>query len=243
VAGITAVSDAEGAGSESDFGLATGGTAWEVAHRYERLARATGMRFAVVARQVHGTRILDVDSLPGDGLFVIGEADGLMTSVPGVLLAVTAADCVPAFVVDVGGRCVALLHAGWRGAAAGILELAVEAIGRRFGAESGDLAVYLGPAICGVCYEVGADVLGAFGREGSRQSGLDLRAELAVRAVDAGVRPDRVIRSEWCTRCGPVHLHSHRRHGSEAGRMAAFLGLVTAGGTLRRMEPVREELL
>jgi YfiH family protein len=199
VAGITAVSDAQGSGSESDFGLATGGTAWDVTRRYEELARATGMRSAAVARQVHGTRILEVNSSPGRGVFVVGEADGLMTSVPGVLLAVTAADCVPAFVVDVGGRCVALLHAGWRGVAAGILELAVEAIGRRFGADSGALAVYLGPAICGVCYEVGGEVLQAFGMEGSRPSGLDLRSELEVRAVEAGVPANRIERSEWCT--------------------------------------------
>ena len=242
VAGITAVSDAGGAGSESDFGLATGGTAWDVTHRYEGLARATGMRSAVVVRQVHGTRILEVNSSPDGGVFVVGEADGLMTSVPGVLLAITAADCVPAFVADVGGRCVALLHAGWKGVSAGILELALEGLGRRCGADAGDLAVYLGPAICGGCYEVGGEVLRAFGREGGRPSGLDLRSELAVRAIEAGVPADQVMRSEWCTRCGPVHLHSHRRQGSEAGRMAAFLGLVTVGTARRGVSSIREEL-
>jgi len=242
VAGITAVSDAGGCGSESDFGLATGGTAWDVTRRYERLSRTTGMHSAAVARQVHGTRILEVNSSPGGGVFVVGEADGLMTSVPGVLLAVTAADCVPVFVVDVGRRCVALLHAGWRGVAAGILELAVHTIERRFGTDSQALAVYLGPAICGVCYEVGGEVLRAFGMEASRPSGLDLRSELEIRAVEAGVPVDRIRRSEWCTRCGPVRLHSHRRQGSEAGRMAAFLGLGSAGPTRPCPDSVPEEL-
>ncbi len=86
------------------------------------LALATGMHSSVVARQVHGTRIVEVDSSSGSGPRVVGEADGFVTSARGVLLAVTAADCVPVFIVDLQGRCIALLHAGWRGAAGGILE-------------------------------------------------------------------------------------------------------------------------
>ena len=234
LAGITAVRAGEGAGSESDFGLTTGGLSRDVTRRYEMLSGATGMHSSVVARQVHGIRVVEVGSPPGGGSRVEGEADGLMTSEQGVLLAVTAADCVPVFVVDVAGRCIALLHAGWRGVAGGILEVGLSLLERRFGVGPADLAVYFGPSICGSCYEVGADVLRAFRRDASRPARLDLRAELLLRAVGAGVAPNRVLRSEWCTRCGPEHLHSHRARGSEAGRMAAFLGLVPGTPTRPR---------
>jgi len=215
-----------GAGSEADFGLATGGSSGDVERRYQRLAIATGMQFAVVARQVHGTRILEADSWSGSGSRVIGEADGFVTSARGVLLAVTAADCVPVFIADVGGRCIALLHAGWRGAAGGILEVGLSVLADRFGVEPEDVTIYLGPSICGACYEVGVEVLRAFGRDAAGPAGLDLRAELERKAVESGVPAERVVRSRWCTRCGPVRLHSHRAQGGKAGRMAAFLGLL-----------------
>lgn len=220
--------DGAGAGSESDFGLTTGGHSGDVALRYERLCGALGMATAVVVRQVHGVRVLEADSTRDRGARVIGEGDGLVTSERGMLLAVTAADCVPVFVADTSGRCVALLHAGWRGTAGGILEAGLSFLERRYGARSGDVAIYLGPAICGSCYEVGGDVLRAFAMDGSDQTRFDLRAELARRAQVAGVSPERVRRSEWCTRCGPVNLYSHRAQGAGAGRMAAFLGLVGA---------------
>lgn len=226
MAGITAVPQGAGAGSEADFGLTTGGSSRDVERRYEMLAIATGMRSSVVARQVHGTRIVEADSSSGGGSRVVGEADGLVTSARGVLLAVTAADCVPVFIVDLEGRGIALLHAGWRGAAGGMLEAGLSMLKARFGVVPADVTLYLGPSICGACYEVGAEVLRAFRRDAAGPAKLDLRAELAQEAVRSGVSAERVVQSQWCTRCGPVHLHSHRARGVKAGRMAAFLGLV-----------------
>lgn len=224
MAGVTAVAAGEGAGSESDFGLTTGGGAEAAKRRYERLAASAGMRASVAVRQVHGTRILEA-ARPRRGFQVGGEADGLMTSEPGVLLSVTAADCVPVFLADRQGRCVAAVHAGWRGAAAGILERAITRLESRFGVEAENLEACLGPGICGDCYEVGPEVLEAFGKGGLGPACIDLRSELAARAIDSGLSADAVSVLDWCTRCGPVHLHSHRAHGGRAGRMAAFIGL------------------
>jgi YfiH family protein len=182
------------------------------------------MRSCAVARQVHGVRVVEVGSSAPGQLHVAGEADGLVTATEGVLLAVTAADCVPVYVIDVDARRVALLHAGWRGAAAGIVERGLSALAE-IGRGSSSLAVHLGPAICGSCYEVGEEVLRAFGVASKAPARLDLRAELAARVVSAGVPAAAVTRSEWCTRCGPVYLHSHRARGRGAGRMAAFVGL------------------
>lgn len=230
VAGITAVTPSDGCGSESDYGLLTGGSAWEVTARYDRLAGDLGMRCAAIARQVHGVRTVRVEGCTGPGLRVVGEADGLTGTAPGVLLVVTAADCVPVFVVDCEGRARALLHAGWQGTAAGILEGAIGELEENPGVAPRDLVVYLGPAICGRCYEVGSDVLRAFGLEANGPRCVDLRHELARRAVASGVSADRVRQSPWCTRCGPVPFHSHRASGSGAGRMAAFLGALPPAG-------------
>lgn len=231
--GITGVADGDGAGSSSDFGLLTGGTAGEVSQRYETLARLLGMDSIVVARQVHGTRLMDAGPSSAGGLCVGGEADGLLTAAPNVLLVVTVADCVPVCVARPGGDGIAILHAGWRGLAAGILERAVEMFRTAYGVGAGDLAVYLGPAICRTCYEVGADVLGVFGYDGMERGSLDLRAELSERATQVGVPAASVSCSEWCTRCGPVRLHSHRGQSGSAGRMAAFVGRVGDSGSAR----------
>src|SRR5690606_18360795 len=89
--------------------------------------------------------------------------DGHATRAPGLLLAVSVADCVPVSLVDPERRAVALLHAGWRGAAAGILERGLEVLAERLLARPEDLHVHLGPAICGGCYEVGPEVHRALG--------------------------------------------------------------------------------
>ena len=231
VAGITGVADGEGAESDFDFGLVGGGTTGDVTRRYVALARLLGMESIAVARQVHGTRIVEVGPSSEGGVRVGGEADGLLTEAPDILLVVTTADCVPVYVTRPGGQGIAILHAGWRGAAAGILESAIERFVDWYGVGAGDLLVHLGPSICGACYEVGAAVLGVFGYDGGERSTLDLRAELSDRATHAGVPAARVSRSDWCTRCGPVRLHSHRGQGGSAGRMAAFIGRVGDSGS------------
>jgi copper oxidase (laccase) domain-containing protein len=139
-----------------------------------------------------------------------------------VLLAVTIADCVPVFVVDAGARAVCLLHAGWRGTAAGVLERGLERMtARGMGA---DVHVHLGPAICGSCYEVGPEVFAALGEPvPSRPTPIDLRGVLARRAVAAGVDPSRVTVSAHCTRCTGSELFSHR--GGDRGRQVGYLGI------------------
>ena len=225
VAGVTEVMPGEGAGSDSDYGLTSGGDVETLERRYVRLARAAGMFSAAVGRQVHGVTIHEVEAVEPQRLHIVGEVDGLVTGEPGILLAVTAADCVPVFVADTGLRCVGMLHAGWRGASAGILPEGLAELRRLFDVSPESLRIHLGPSICGTCYEVGAEVLQAFGRPPVGPALLDLRSELEAQAAEAGVPPASITRSEWCTRCGSVPLHSHRASGPEAGRMAAFVGI------------------
>jgi len=196
---------------------------------YSDLARRLGFGAVAVPRQVHGVEVEPVPA-PEDAprpagpvrVVLAGRVDGLVAARRGLLLASTAADCVPVSIVDPEAGVVALVHAGWRGAAGGILRRGVERA-REAGAETRRLRVHLGPAICGACYEVDRPVLEAFGAPGERAC-IDLRGRLVEDALGAGVPEPNVTVSTFCTRCGDEALHSHRGSGGEAGRMAAFTG-------------------
>jgi hypothetical protein len=117
-----------------------------------------------------------------------------------------------------------VVHAGWRGTAAGALEAGLDVFAERLGSRPEDLHVHLGPAICGSCYEVGPEVHAALSlpAPGGRAP-ADLRAVLVRRALTAGVDGGRVTVSEWCTRCGDSPFFSHR--GGDSERQVAFAGL------------------
>lgn len=203
---------------EPNFGLFTALPASPTMAAWERLMAQVGAAAAVHGRQVHGSRIR-VHGEMGPGLHLVGPGDGHATRTPGLLLAVTTADCVPVSVVDPRHGAVSLLHAGWRGVAADVLEEGLAAMRTAFGTEPPDVHVHLGPAICGACYEVGPEVFEALGLPGGDR--LDLRAALRDRSVRAGVEAERVSLSRDCTRCGPGSYFSHR--GGDQARQIAFL--------------------
>ena len=199
-----------------------------VDERYGALARSLGFGRVSVPSQVHGTEIRELPDRPGPAsaeprVERAGRVDGQVTGARGCLLAATAADCVPVYLWSPRAGRIGLVHAGWKGAASGILGRALSRVGRDSGGGAAGVQVHLGPAICGRCYEVDAPVLSAFGLPGARAH-LDLRGLLAREALAAGVARTSVSVSRHCTACGPVPLHSHRASGGSAGRLAAFLG-------------------
>lgn len=223
-AGLTIRGSGPG-GEPADFGLTTSGSAWTLLGRLEDLAGQLGFPGIAAVRQVHGASVVCLEPTPEGGVRVAGEADGLMTAGAGLLLVVTAADCVPVFLLDPDSGGLGLLHAGWRGVAGGVLAAGLRAMEARFGADPSRLLAHLGPAICGDCYEVGPEVARALGRTApAGKTCVDLRDELETRAGELGVAPARLTRSAWCTRCSADQFHSHRGRGEAAGRMAAFLG-------------------
>lgn len=196
-------------GSDADMSLFGASPTGEVIPRWLHLRDRLDCQTMVHARQVHRDGILLHGSLPA-GLLIGPDADGHITRQPGTLLAVSVADCVPIFIAAPGARAVALLHGGWRGVAAGILERGVTMLTGSFPAEAADLHVHFGPAICGDCFEVGPEVPEGLDMEAAGVSHVDLRALLARRAIAAGVRADRVTVSAFCTRHGPSPFYSHR---------------------------------
>lgn len=203
-----------------DLGLWGDGPVGATLGRWRELRAALGIPAAVHALQVHGTRIHHHDTTPAEGLLVMEGLDGHITARPGLLLTVSVADCVPVFLVAPEERRVAMLHAGWRGTAAGMVPAGIQ---RLAAGRPETLLVHLGPAICGECYEVGPEVHEALGLErpaGNRP--VDVRAVQARQAVAAGVPAERVSVSEHCTRCG-TGFFSHR--GGSAGRQMGVLGI------------------
>jgi hypothetical protein len=173
-------------------------------------------RFAT-ARQVHGARVV-VHSAEWEGWLRVAEADGHAAPARGTAAAVSIADCVPIFIAHPSGA-TALLHSGWRGTAARILDQGVTALAHR-GFVVSELRVHLGPAICGKCYEVSPDVYRLLtGREVAVPTTVDLRALLADGARDLGMR--HVSISPWCTRCHNDRFFSHR--AGDTGRQIAVL--------------------
>jgi YfiH family protein len=188
-----------------------------VAENRRRLCLAAGTEVSGLSfnRQVHGDVVRHADSASQGA-----PGDGLCTNVPGRPMLVFTADCLPVALARENGPrpAVALLHVGWRGLLAGVVQAGADALG------GGRLHAAVGPGIGPCCYEVGEDVREPFrvrfGRRALCGTRVDLwgAAEQALRS--AGVA--RVARADLCTACHPQLFFSHRRDGSRTGRQGAL---------------------
>ena len=203
-------------GRDGSMSLFTDEPVGTVIARWTALRAAVGCRVVVHARQVHRAHVHVHHALP-PGLVLAPDADGHATRDLDALLAVSVADCVPISIVAPHARAIALLHAGWRGVAAGILERGLALVATELEASLAELLVHFGPAICGECYEVGDEVVTQLGLTSSAAPPLshsathiDLRAALATRAIALGMEPSRITVSAHCTRHGDSPFYSHR---------------------------------
>jgi len=202
------------------FGLSSEQPVGEVMSRWRQLReelKPGGVRLAS-ATQVHGTRVV-VHASNWEGWLRVDDADGHASSDRGIALVVGVADCVPVFIAHPAGA-IAILHSGWRGTAARIVERGIEALAQR-GFATAELRVHLGPAICGKCYEVGPDVYRQLtGHDSSGAANrVDLRRLIADHARAAGVR--HITTSSFCTRCDNDRFYSHR--AGDAGRQIGVI--------------------
>lgn len=176
------------------------------------------------AYQVHSARVVTVDAQTDPRALARVEADALVCAVPGIGLAVRAADCLPVLFADPERGLIGAAHAGRVGLAAGVLTATVEALAT-MGAKL--LHAWIGPHICGECYEVpdslrtefAAGMPGAAAQTSWGTPSLDLGAAAAAQLNSLGVE---VIRVDPCTRTTPS-LHSYRRDGADAGRQAGVI--------------------
>jgi YfiH family protein len=223
VAGITGRQGPDGA--EFDMSLLSDQPAAEIMGRWRTLRNAVPQFTGVVqGHQVHGTEIRWHDQV--EGWLRLDGVDGHATGATGLLLTITVADCIPVYLVDPKRRACALLHAGWRGAASGILSRGMELLAARAESPAADVVMHCGVGICGSCFEVGSEVLEAFGLRGDfpKPWAVDVRERLTEEARNLGI--GEVSVSRYCTVHDHERFFSHRASGGAPGRMVAYLGLL-----------------
>ena len=139
-----------------------------VDENYQRIAEVLGCQpeDIVCADQTHTTNIRTVNEKDrGKGIVCpkdYADIDGLITDVPGVVLATFYADCVPLFFIDTKKKAIGLSHSGWRGTVGRMGQRTLEAMYQAFGTKPEDVTAAIGPSICQACYEVSEDVAEAF---------------------------------------------------------------------------------
>jgi YfiH family protein len=214
-----------------NLGATAGDQACAVAENRRRFAAALGAT-PVWLHQVHGNQVVRLSSAGLDAEPV--SADAAWTDEPWLACTVQVADCMPVLMAAPQGRAVAAAHAGWRGLAGGVLEAALEALCEGTGCTPAEVDVWLGPCIGPRQFEVGAEVLQAFGQAPSDPDPMRFvpraRAEGTLRWLanlpqlarerlrQAGVL--RVSGGEWCTVEDRSRFFSYRRDGI-TGRLAA----------------------
>lgn len=198
--------------------------------------------------QVHGRVVACVD---GKRPWLGGEGDALVTDVPGWLVGVRTADCVPVLLSGKGERgqpVVAAIHAGWRGTTLCIVEATLDVMAERYGVDPGSVWAAIGPSIEGPQYPVGQDVVlalqaalqtspealeevilppGPF--EGRAVARVALKQANRWMLVRAGVPKEQVELLPACTVLDEAHFFSHRRDAGRTGRMLNVIGIHAPG--------------
>jgi YfiH family protein len=186
----------------------------------------------VTMRQVHGDNVIEVSE---SKIKEAGEADAMVTAKAGVFLGVLTADCVPILIIAPNERLAAVVHAGWRGAVAGIAAKAVSYLADIYRVGPETLEAALGPSIGPCCYEVGEDVIeplvarwGSLAEEmimaGPGNPHVDLRRLNRAILADAGIASERIFELGPCTKCAQDEYFSYRRTGQETGRQMSVVG-------------------
>ncbi len=182
----------------------------------------------VFLHQVHGNRIVRITKELAQTHIEPEEADGLITNVPHISLAIRTADCLPIFLYDPQNKAIGLVHAGWQGSHKKIAFKVVEEMEKYFHTDPSDLKIAFGPAIRPCCYEVGKEFKEYFPAETRRdlsgQFFLDLMRVNRHQLKSLGVKEENIFDSEECTCCNKDYF-SYRRQGAKAGRMVSVIML------------------
>ncbi len=215
-----------------------------VDENFRRIAAVFGKesKDIVCSDQTHTTNIRLVTA-EDKGKGVIREkdyhdVDGLITNVPGIILATFYADCVPLYFVDTENKAIGLSHSGWRGTVEKMGACTLKAMGNEFGSRPEKIKAAIGPSICQDCYEVSEDVAKQFEKAFPKQADfilqkgkeegkyqLDLWQANKIVLLDAGILPQNIEVTDICTCCNSEYLFSHRASKGKRGNLGAFLEL------------------
>ena len=177
------------------------------------------------ASQIHSNNIAFVE----EAGIIVPEVDGLITNKKGICLLIQVADCAPILLSDQKQGIVAVVHAGWRGAAKGILVSMIQNM-IDLGANTRNIKMAVGPCIDVDNFEVGPEVVDVFPKAFSKKKKngkylLDLKMFLKNQAVDKGLLNNNIHISSLCSVSDETECYSHRREGTSACRMGGFIYL------------------
>jgi YfiH family protein len=205
-----------------------------IAENYHRLMDAIGCGHLPrhYLHQVHGdlVHVANRDDFPNST-----KGDALVTETPGRVLSVRIADCCPILIAAPQRRGVAAVHAGWRGAVAGIIPLTIARLSALTGTASDQMTAAIGPCIGFDAFEVGPEVLAEFDRVFGPRSPVrrhpngkghaNLPEAVRLQLLNAGLDPERIDATDRCTFRDKDEFYSHRRENGVTGRMAALIGI------------------
>ncbi len=234
----------EGIYSSMNLSFTRGDKEEAVRENYNRISAALGSspEDIVTSDQTHtaNVRVITAEDR-GNGITKprpYTDVDGMITNVPGLVLATFYADCVPLYFADPVHKAVGLSHSGWRGTAAGIGAVTVKELQKHYGTRPEDIYAAIGPSICQDCYEVSEDVILEFQKTFSRELWKDIfyRKENGKYQLNlweanrqillgAGILPEHISMPNLCTCCNPEFLYSHRASQGKRGNLGAFLGI------------------
>lgn len=184
----------------------------------------------IAAQQVHGAGIARVEaSHTGSGAYgwddALPDTDALITTEPNLPLLIQVADCAPLLLVEPEVGAIAVIHAGWRGAVAGIAGKTARALGEQYGADSKRILAGIGPCLCPDCLEIGPEVAQEVESvdpqavlSGWAKPHLDLRGLLRRDLETAGIPATQIEVMARCPRCETETFFSHRGQNGKVGR-------------------------
>lgn len=226
----------EGPFAGLNLGVSAGDDEPTVHRNRARWAEALGFEPPIVSLyQVHGAAVHALDERPRETLY----GDAVVSSAYGLPISVFTADCTPILLHDPLTGAVGAVHAGWRGTVAHVVQVAVKAMGERYGARPETTRAAIGPAIGPCCFEVGPEVIDAArqspwsGYEAaivakSPRPHFDLFSANEAQLREAGLRAEHIFNSRLCTACRDDWFFSWRRDQGRTGRMQA--AIASAGG-------------
>lgn len=207
--------------------------------------------FKVWPRQIHESNIEviredDIQKLQASGEeagVILPATDGIVTDVKNVLLTTVHADCLPVYFYDSKKGVIGLVHAGWRGALAGIAPQAIRKMTFVLGAGLKDIDVHIGPGISKCCFEVGSEVASQFllewgfsfaepienddaSENAEDKYLLDLKSIVKQQLMNAGIPEEKIEVNDHCTYCEPELFCSYRREGGTYMRMGAGICMI-----------------
>lgn len=179
----------------------------------------------ITIRQIHSDRVLNTRAICDRE----AEGDALITDEIGKSIGVRTADCVAILLLDCQKRAVAVIHAGWKGTAANLVEQTLGGMHSSFRSSPSDIYAAIGPCIRCCCYEVGDDVAAKFASLFPEWEPITCKRKLDLSEANcrqmraAGIRSEHIFDSGLCTTCQTAQFFSYRREPDNPGRMIAAI--------------------